>query len=188
MIYDPMATVLEGTDVPSAVDTLLSHLYSDDGATRKQAREILVKIGKSVVPKLIPLVSHPEEHVRWEACKTLEKIRDPRAAKALAAALLDDDMDVRWVAADAIIELEREAIEPVLEMIEEHFDSVLLREAAHHVLYSLMQAKLLDEKSEVVMHALTNFELPTKAAFAAIIALDYLRSGREHRKKMALVF
>lgn len=171
-------------NLPSEIHKLIDLLHSHDGAVRKASREKLIRIGKSAVPSLLPLLTHKNELVRWEACKTLEKIRDQRAANALAEMLLDDDMDVRWVAADALIELEHHAIRPVLEMIEEHFDSVLLREAAHHVLHSLKEMKLLDEESEKVLDALSLHELPARAAFAATRALDHLRMknyGRMHR-------
>lgn len=160
----------------SDVDTLLNFFRSKDGAARQWAREQLVRLGKPAVPRLIPLLSHPDNLIRWEACKTLEKIRDPRAAAALANVLLDENMDVRWVAADALIELEHRAIIPVLEIIERQYDSVLLREAAHHVLIHLKRAGFLDEETEKVIDALTVNELPSKAAFAAIRVLDDMRT------------
>ncbi|MEW6062146.1 MAG: HEAT repeat domain-containing protein, partial [Bacteroidota bacterium] len=168
----------DSANLPSDIHALINLLHSSSGAVRKEAREKLVRIGKSVVPLVLPLLSHKNELVRWEACKTLEKIRDPRAASALAEMLLDDDMDVRWVAADALVELEHHAIRPVLEMIEKHFDSVLLREASHHVLRSLKEIKLLDEETEKVLEALSLHELPTRAAFAATAALDSLRKKK----------
>lgn len=162
--------------IPLCIELLIARLQSADGAERKHAREALGKIGKPTVPYITSLLNHPDEHVRWEACKTLERIRDPRTAKALAEMLLDDDMDVRWVAADALIELEHHAIEPVLEMIEFHFDSVILREGVHHVLHSLKEMRLLDEQTEGVLRALKVNELPSKAAFAAIQVLDHIRA------------
>jgi len=171
--YDDRSMVSIDT---SDIDALLNFFRSKDGAARQWAREQLVRIGKPAVPRLLPLLSHPDDLIRWEACKTLEKIRDPHAAAALANALLDDNMDVRWVAADALIELEHRAIIPVLEIIERHYDSVLLREAAHHVLTNLKRAGFLDEELEMVAEALTVNELPSKAAFAAIRVLDDRRT------------
>lgn len=171
-------------NVPLCIEFLLEQLRSENGADRKKARETLGRMGKSASPFLSELLHHPNERVRWEACKTLERIRDPRTAPDLSEALMDDDMDVRWVAADALIELEHHAIMPVLEMIRVHFNSVVLREAAHHVLHSLKASCLLDDKVEMVLQALHVSEMPSKAAFAAIHALDHLKSaGRmeQHR-------
>lgn len=174
-------------ELPSEIEDLFRKLQSRDGAERKTAREALIQYGKPIVPFVLELLLNPEEHVRWEGCKTLEKIRDPRAAQALAAMLLDDDMDVRWVAADALIELEQRAIVPLLELLEEHFDSVTVREAAHHILHSLRQLNMLDEKTEAVLDALKMYELPTKAGFAASKALDSLRAKKKNSKRLAVV-
>lgn len=169
-------------ELSSEIQSLIELLHNKDGAVRKLAREKLVQIGKPAVPSLLQLLYHQSELVRWEACKTLEKIRDPNAADALAEMLLDDDMDVRWVAADALIELEHHSIKPLLEIVEEHFDSVLLREAAHHVLHSLKEAKVLDEETEKVLHALTVHDVASRAAFAATRALDQLRMRKKNSK------
>lgn len=154
-------------------------LFHNDGAVRKEAREHLVRIGKPAIPYMLSLLSHPHDHVRWEACKVLEKIRDPNTADALVGMLLDDDMDVRWVAADALVELEHHAVIPLLERIESHFESVIFRESAHHVLHELHAHGFVDEYGAEVLDALKVHELPTKAAFAAIKALDHYRTGKE---------
>lgn len=165
---------------PFCVERLIEQLTSQEGAKRLNARSSLVHIGTAAVPFLLPLLHHPLRHVRWEACKTLEQIRDPRAAHALATLLTDDDMDVRWVAADALIELDHDAVEPVLEQIEEHFDEAPLREAAHHVLYGLHEHHVLYPEEEEVLKALKVTELPSKAAFSANHVLDHLRTPDPH--------
>ncbi len=181
-------TICSGENMmPLCMELLVSRLQSDIGAERKHAREALVKIGKSVVPLITELMTHPESHVRWEACKTLQRIRDPKTASLLATMLMDEDMDVRWVAADALIELEHHAIVPLLETIEENFDSVIFREAAHHVLHSLKESRLLDDKTEQVMDALRPMEVSSKAAFIANRVLDHVRSHIPIRRHRLLV-
>ena len=160
------------------VELLLTQLQKNDVVERQHARETLGKIGKQVVPELIGLLDHRDEHVRWEACKTLAKIRDPRAGYALAEALLDDDADVRWVAGEALIALEHHAIEPLLHVIKINFDSVLLREAAHHVLHELKRQSVLDGKVEAVFDALSSILMPTRLAMRANEALDHMREQR----------
>jgi len=168
---------------PFCVERFIEQLCSQEGAKRLNARSTLVRIGPVAVPFLLPLLHHPLRQVRWEACKTLEQIRDPRAAHELAALLTDDDMDVRWVAADALIELEHHAVAPVLEQIEEHFDEAPLREAAHHVLYGLHEHHVLYPEEEKVLEALKVTELPSKAAFTANHVLDHLRTPSPHSKQ-----
>ncbi|MDP1675907.1 MAG: HEAT repeat domain-containing protein [Bacteroidota bacterium] len=162
--------------IPLCIEFLLLLLQSEDGVERTKARKALVRIGKPAVPYILALLGHSSNHVRWEACKALERIRDPKAASLLARKLMDDDMDVRWVAADALIELEYDAIIPVLEMIEEQFDSSTLRESAHHVLHSLKELQMLDKRAEEVLDALKVNELPSKAAFIASSVLEYFRA------------
>ena len=162
--------------IPLCIELLMERLHSSNGAERQRAREALGKIGKQATPFILPSLMHPDRHIRWEVCKILEHIRDPNAAQRLTIVLLDEDMDVRWVAAAALIELEHHAVEPLLEMIEVHFDSAVFREAAHHVLHALKESHLLDGPTENVYKALKVNELPSKAAFAAIQALDHRRS------------
>jgi hypothetical protein len=160
------------------IELLLLQLQHSDGVIRQHSREVLGKLGKQVVPSLIELLSHRNEHVRWEACKTLERIKDPSSGCALAVSLLDDDSDVRWVAAEALIALEHNAIEPLMQIIEVHFDSILLRQSAHHVLAALKRENLLDEKVELVYEALSSIMFPMRLAVAANNALDHLRENR----------
>ncbi len=185
---EDVITLQQNTEVnASSVFRYVELLFHNDGAVRKEARGHLVRIGRPAIPYMLSLLSHPHDHVRWEACKVLEKIRDPKTANALVGMLLDDDMDVRWVAADALIELEHHAIVPLLELLEEYFESVTVREAAHHILHSLKHMKLLDEKTEAVMDTLNNFEMPTRAAFAATAALDSLRGKKKNSKRRIAV-
>jgi HEAT repeat protein len=163
---------------PFCIELLIEQLQSDDGVLRMKARDTLVKIGKPAACYIIPLLNHRDKHLRWEACKTLGHIRDPKTARDIALLLTDEDMDVRWVAADALIELEHHAVEAVLEQIEENFDSPMLRESAHHVLHQLKQLRMLNEMEEEVLNALKVTELPSKAAFAANKVLDHLRTAQ----------
>ena len=180
-------TISSGEEViPLCIELLISRFQSSNGGERKNAREALVKIGKPAVPYVTQLLTHHDFQVRWEACKTLGSIRDPKTASMLAEMLMDEDMDVRWVAADALIELEHHAIVPLLEIIEEHFDSVMLREAAHHVLHSLKELQILDEKTIEVLDALKGTELSSKAAFIASNALNHVRSHKLARRRRVL--
>lgn len=182
MLQHTSETSSMGQAIPFCVEQLILHLQSANGAERLKAREALIKIGRPAVLFITPLLNHRDELIRWEACKTLEHIRDPHTASLLAEMLIDEDMDVRWVAADALIELEEHAIIPVLEMIEKYFDSPVLREAARHVLHALKELQLLDASTDDVLRALKITELPSKAAFTASRALDYLRTHQpQHR-------
>lgn len=168
-----------GLQTPLCIELFVERLQSHDGAERKKAREALTHIGRKATPAVMALLRHPSDAVRWEACKTLMHLRDPASARPLARMLTDEDMDVRWVAADALIELERHAVEPVLELLREEYDTLTLRDGAHHVLHALKMEGLLNGAEERVLEALAVNELPSKAAFAAVQVLDERRRRRE---------
>jgi len=116
------------------MDQLLDELKHRDATVRERARERLVAIGRPATPALIDLLTHEEQHVRWEAGKTLAGISDPAAAAPLSDALADDDPDVRWVAAMALIALNQEGVRAVLDHLIEVRDAPWSYAGAHHVL------------------------------------------------------
>lgn len=166
-----------GTYIPveSDLHVLLHDLQSKDGVIRKHARETLGRLGRQVVPALVQLLSQRNDQMRWEACKTLERVCDPKAGVALAEALMDESMDVRWVAGEALIALEECALEPLLLVLQNHFDSVLLRDAAHHVFYEMRRKYLFDDEIESVFNALGGTMPTFRVGINAMLALNHVR-------------
>jgi HEAT repeat protein len=111
-------------------------LASKNGATRMKARKSLVALGKPAVPSLTrTLQNSKEDHVRWEAAKTLGAIGDVRSIPALVSALEDSDQGVVWLAAEALSKFKKIAWPPLLRaLVKSEKDSVALRQGAHHVL------------------------------------------------------
>jgi HEAT repeat protein len=108
-----------GTNLKSLMDLLASK----NGATRMKARESLVALGKPAVSTLTrTLQNSKQDHVRWEAAKTLGAINDIRSIPLLLKALEDNDQGVIWLAAEALRKFKKIAW------------PLLLRQAAHHVL------------------------------------------------------
>jgi HEAT repeat protein len=161
--------------VESDIRMLLHDLQSKDGVVRKHARETLGRLGRQVVPALVQLLSQRNDQMRWEACKTLERVGDPNAGVALAEALMDESMDVRWVAGEALISLEECALEPLLLVLQRHFDSVLLRDAAHHVFYELRRKYIFGDEIESVFDALRGTMPTFRVGINAMLALNHLR-------------
>jgi HEAT repeat protein len=112
----------------------ISLFRSREGSKRRQARMKLTTMGTPVIPALIECLHDEEESVRWEAARTLRDMPDPSAAEELVNTLPDPVPEVRWLAAEALIEMGENALKPLLRGLLEHFDSVLFRESAHHVL------------------------------------------------------
>jgi HEAT repeat protein len=161
------------------IEMLVRELRSKKWMERQSARIALVKIGKPAVPRLIELLSSRNKRVRWEACKALGSIRDPTAAAPLVSALTDDSVEVRWLAAEGLIALEGRALVPLLQALEADFESLFLRQGAHHVLHALERKKRLNEKTLAVLDTLRFLEPKMEVALAARMALDSL--GREKR-------
>jgi hypothetical protein len=161
------------------VGLLIADFHSKDGLLREKARKAIVRIGRPAVPALLEALSVPNDFVRWEACKALGAIRDPRASTALVHSLVDDNMEVRWLAAEGLIALGVRALVPLLVALEAHFENVLLRQGAHHVLHALERKKLLNKKTQAVLDTLRCLEPEAPVATAAREALRSLETLRD---------
>jgi HEAT repeat protein len=155
-------------------ERLIGQLGGKNGYEREKARKALIKIGKPAVPRLIELLSNPEPLLRWEACKTLDGIKDPRAIAPLVIALDDEKMQVRWVAAEALIALKAKAVVPLLHALEEEFDSLYMRQGAHHILHALERDEKLNKETIEVLDAMRFLEPRISVATAARKALNSL--------------
>lgn len=121
----------------NAIENLIKDFYAKDGIKRKKARYELVKVGKPAVAYLAGLLDEPKEYVRWEAIKTLSQIAAPESIPVLIAALESEDFDIRWLAAEGLLEIGKKSIKPLLEALVLNQDSNYLLEGAHHVLKGL---------------------------------------------------
>lgn len=165
------------TETPSKIKRLIADLRSNAGDVRREARNTLVFIGKPAGDFLIPLLKDPDDDVGWEAAKALAKIADPRAASELVGLLMDHNFGVRWLAAEALIPLGREALNPLLEKPTEHSESPWLRRGALHVLPNLVKkAPDLKEVVGPVIAALEGFEPEIGCLGPVYAALDKLKS------------
>jgi HEAT repeat protein len=146
------------TESAKQIEQLVASLSNDDGLKRQDARRRLVHIGSPAVPSLISALKDKKHRVRWEAAKALVSIRDPQAAPALVEALMDENFEIQWLAAEGLIELGHDAVKALLEALMLHYESVYLRQGAHHVLYELEREKLLNEQETAVIDELRSIE------------------------------
>lgn len=159
-------------DLQIDLQSLLRDFESPDGLVRQRSRRILVNIGRPVVPKLIEVLYHPNQEVRWEAAKALAVIADPRAAKDLVKLLEDESISVRWAATEALVAIGRPSLVPLLTALTTHFNSVWLREGAHHVLHELHNKKQLTNEEIKVFKALEHVAPEMEVPWAAEKALE----------------
>jgi HEAT repeat protein len=170
----------DNTTTSESISTLVAKLKGRNPVGRTQAREDLVRVGHHATPSLVTMLKSPVQHFRWEAAKTLVGIADPRAAQALLKAMDDRDQDVRWIAAEAMIALGREAVVPLLTALIEQAESVEFCRSAHHVLSGLPP----QQAGPVLTPVLRALETQTPALtvpLAAEAALERLRRPSRER-------
>jgi len=169
-------------ELNSTVTNLIQNLASSDDLTRTKARKTLVEIGSPAVPALIASLGNPHPMVRWEIVKALGEIRDPKTALALVNCLEDDEFDVRWLAAEALISLDIKGLRPLLDALIRHSDSVALREGGHHVLHDLAKGELRKYLAPVLI-ALEDVESSIETPIAAARALRGLEEFLGHQSE-----
>ena len=157
------------------IPPLLCSLAGGDPVVREKARETLVAIGKPAVPSLIQLLSNRRPLARWEAAKALRAIADPLAATALVNALDDTDDDVRWVAAEGVIALGREGLQPLLAALLERGQSSWFCQGAHHVCRVLATKRHLSPILRPLLAAFDQFQPQMAVPLAAYTVLSKLR-------------
>lgn len=163
---------------PVNIDMYILGLSSQNSVTRMKARRALVHLGNAAVPSLISTLHSRNDLARWEAAKALEEIRSPKAAQALVQALQDQDPGVRWLAGEALIALHQDAIEPILQEVKDHCDSVWLRVGALHVLHGLQKKNQLSKSLMRVMVALSGPEPEVEVPWEAYLASQKMTVGR----------
>ncbi len=137
---------------------LLKTLGSKNGMERKKAREKLVAMGNTVSGYLLELYNNPKHINRWEALKTAEEIGYTGSIPLFIKALEDDEGDLRWIAAEGLIKLGSQSIQPLLQTLIDKSDSIFVLAGIHHVFYNLKKEKKLppDFPIEKLLPALKN--------------------------------
>ncbi len=168
------------------ISALITELATQDCGRRERAREALLALGKPSVAPLVIALSHRDRQVRWEAAKALADLCDPSAARALVAALGDERIGVRWLAAEGLIALGNDALDPLLRALLKSGSAALLGEGAHHVLHVLAKKKGGQWLTPLVM-ALDGCLPGVAVPLAAYRALEQLRamSGDDRRRWLA---
>ncbi len=158
----------------ASVEVHIQALSSSDAVARQKGRQELVRLGGSAVRPVVDLLKHPLQHVRWEACKTLEGIAHPSAAGPLVEALADSDRDVCWVAGTALIPLGRDGLKALLVALLDKDRVMVLQPGSHHVVHELSRGEL-KECVGPLLEALSGPEVELTVPVAAERILQTLR-------------
>ena len=109
--------------------------------------------------------------VRLEIARRLGEAGDAAGTGALVQLLQDESHAVRWAAMNGLIQLDREAVRPLLEALTQDFQSANLRQGVHHVFRALHDQGALNGPETQVFHALEGAAPAVQAAWAANNAL-----------------
>lgn len=134
---------------------LLTDLQNPKGIIRKKAREELVKNGADSIPYLDSLKDSTQHKTRWEVIKALGQIGHKDSIITLVHALDDEKSDVRWLAAEGLVNVGKETIHHLMLALEEKYNSLHFRSGVHHVLHSIKESEedLVEEFHEL-LHSL----------------------------------
>jgi HEAT repeat protein len=136
----------ESTEIDSILKNFpdnLASLFKDsldskNSVKKLAARSALVRMGKTIIPKLHSLLDSENVLLRMEAAKIVELIADRRSIPFLISLLGDKEFEIRWIAAEGLIKIGRRSILPLLKSIRDGKSSFFLNKGAHHVLLSLL--------------------------------------------------
>jgi len=118
---------------------LIKALLNDKNYPGKhEARTSLVGMGKTIIPQMHELLASKNNLLRLEAAKIVELIADKRSVPLLISLLEDSESDIRWTAAEGLINIGRRSILPVLKAVRDAKNPNFIRKGAHHVLNSLL--------------------------------------------------
>lgn len=134
----------------NTIEKLIQDLNSKDGIIRKKARLELVKIGEETILPVSQLLSSKEHKTRWEAIKTLSEISSSQAIPIFIEHLKDDDFDIRWIAAEGLVNTGNGCIKPLLNALMHDFESTYLREGTSHVLKHLQDLDKYEDSLKLI--------------------------------------
>jgi HEAT repeat protein len=129
-------------DFPDSLGKLFRALLDVKNFRKKiNARNSLVKMGKTIVPQMHILVKSENGLIRMEAAKIVELIADRRSISVLISLLNDKEFEIRWIAAEGLIKIGRRSLLPLLKAVRDGESSFFLNKGAHHILLSLLNEK-----------------------------------------------
>jgi HEAT repeat protein len=151
---------------------LTTELSSPSSVERRRARVALTELGNEAIPALVRALSDVSPLVRQEAVKALEAIGNDTSAQGLIQALQDQNLGVRWLAAEALAHLGPTGLHPLLTALVRDDTLIWLREGAHHVLH--FYTGDLNRPLEQLMNALEDNDATAPLAWDARVALESL--------------
>ena len=143
------------------------------------ARSSLVRMGKTIIPKMHKLLDSENGLIRMEAAKIVELIADRKSIPIFIKLLDDKEFEIRWVAAEGLIKIGRSTIKPLLKSVRDGESSFIFNSGVHHILESLLNG-VEKKKLVTLLQSLDDYhELGETAPVEASAALKTVFKVRE---------
>ena len=151
----------QSSSTKKSIHESISLLNSRDPDQRNRAREFLLHAGKPAITALISSTAQPNAELRREVVSILGDMQDLSAIPTLINLLVDEAFEVRWRAAESLIEMKRDALIPLFQALlqKDRLNSVWFLEGVHHILRKLDEKDYLGPASQKVLEA---FKDPVK--------------------------
>ena len=155
---------------------ILKRLYSlielDNYKEHIKAKQYFVKEGENILPVMHKLLKSHSRIIRKESIKVVELIAHKSSIPIAIDMLRDRETDIRWIAAETLIRIGRDSINPLLEALVANGTSYYLRQGAHHVLAELVNEKDPKELKQLVHVLRHGNEVPERIPVKAAHVLD----------------
>ena len=149
-------------------------LNSKNSVKKLAARSTLVRMGKTIIPKMHKLLESENSLLRMEAAKIVELIADRRSIPFLINLLDDKEFEIRWIAAEGLIKIGRRSILPLLKSVRDGKSTYVHNKGAHHVLNSLLNESEKDKLTSLLLSLDDAQELGGTAPVEASAAIKTL--------------
>ena len=137
-----------------------------------KAKEDFIEQGVDILPVMHKLVTSKYKVIRKESIKIIRGIAHKSSIPVAIKMLEDPESDIRWIAAEALINIGRISIKPVLKALVFNGESYYVRQGVHHVLRALIRkedGRELKQLLKVIRHG---SDIPETISIKAALALE----------------
>jgi HEAT repeat protein len=132
-------------------------LLSERTIKRLDARNKLIEKGADILTQIYKLVNSKHRQLRWEAAQIIRSVDTDDSIPKLLSLLNDYESDIRWIAAEGLIERGRTSLIPLLKYVIAHVKDPYVKNGAHHVLMEVLNRHERAENRDL-LHALNNYQ------------------------------
>ena len=151
----------------------VDELCSNEESIRENAHAGLVAAGVQSIRYLNKLALSNNQEERREVVKIIGEINNKQGIPLLIHSLEDEELEIRLLAAEGLIDLGQEALSPIFSTLMRRYNSVFIREGAHHVMSELKRRNVFADRSSIIS-LLKSEETKSLVPIAARIELDGL--------------